>query len=373
MRRFSLAVVLVLTLALTAYGQKFHFGYDEDDFGIPDAPARTNPFENASSESSKPNRPSRKDPFRNPNFVKTPSQLAAEFAAIKKAKMQFTGSMPDAPQPILNSAFSVVPMKRGQEELRSLMMFRAVVGLPFADMTLDKTQTAHAAAGAGLLDILGHLEHTPQKPEGLSDELYQWGYKGTSSGNLHMAGGDSGSQGSVRAYMNDSDPNNIKSLGHRRWCINPYMKTTGFGEKGRWSVMWSFDSSRPKNEFDYNYFSFPACGLTPVNMFEAKWAWSLVLNPAKYRYLGDDQFKISVRPAMFNAKTAALKRLDVQALELDSVKVDQAGYGVPLCVIFRPSPIQVSPGMAYCVDIDGFATPQGPTHIQYFVVFCKGL
>ena len=112
--------------------------------------------------SSKPNVSSRKDPFRNPNFVKTPSQLAAEFAAIKKAKIQFTGAMPNAPQPVLNSAFSVVPMKRGQEELRTLMMFRSVVGLPFADMTLDKTQTAHAAAGAEILAIIGHLDHTPQ-------------------------------------------------------------------------------------------------------------------------------------------------------------------------------------------------------------------
>lgn len=372
MKRFPLAVIFVLTLALTAFGQKFHFGYDEDDFGIPDAPARTNPFANDNSD-SKSNAPVRKDPFRNPNFVKTPSQLMAEFAAIRKAKIQFTGAMPNAPQAILTPAFSVVPMKRGQEELRTLMLFRSVVGLPFADMSLDKTQTAHAAAGAGLLSVIGHLDHTPQKPEGLSDELYQWGYKGTSSGNLHMGGGENGCKGSVRAYMDDSDDKNIKSLGHRRWCINPYMKTTGFGEKGRWSVMWSFDSSRPKKDFDYNYFSFPACGLTPVNMFEPKWAWSLVLNPNKYHYLGEEKFKIRVTPAMFNAKTAALKRLEVKSLELDSVKVDQAGYGVPLCVIFRPSPIQVQPGMAYCVDIDGFATPQGPTHIQYFVVFCKAL
>ena len=366
---------------------------DFSDFQLPDLPQPELPGDvqpepqknlekinsNDAAKTAKPTggkktggRTARPNPFDSPNFVKTPEELKSEFAAIRKMKIAYSGSIPAVPRSIVSVMNNTQSQQRSKAELQNLMAYRAVVGVPYHDMTLDKTQTSHATAGAMLLAFLGKLDHTPQKPNNYPQDLYDWGYKGTSSGNLYMSATNSGITGSVMSFMNDSDPGNIKMLGHRRWCINPYMKTTGFGESGRWGVMWSFDQSRPHGEFSYDKIGFPACGLTPANMLQPDWAWNVSLNPEKYTYLGDEKLKITVTPAFFNAKTAALKKSNRPALNLDSVSVNQDGYAIPLCVIFRPNGVMLQPGAAYCVEIDGFADSTGTAQkILYWVVFCK--
>jgi hypothetical protein len=179
-----------------------------------------------------------------------------------------------------------------------------------------------------------------------------------------------GITGSVRMYMYDSDPVNIDRLGHRRWCVNPSMKTTGFGEFGNYSAMWSFDRSRDMTTFDYDFIAFPARGLTPVDFLDANWAWNVSLNAKKYQLTGKpEDVKVRVTPSEMNTQTAKFKK-GPRPMPVDSVKVCQQNFGIAPCVIFRPQGLTLTPGAAYCVEIDGFSDMAGkPAAIQYWVVF----
>ncbi len=309
------------------------------------------------------------DPFESPNFVKTPTQLKAEFAAIRKMPITFTGQLAGTPAQLSPLLQNKVLQVAAENELRTLMAYRAVVGVPYDNMTLDRQQTAHAMAAAFLLNKIDRLDHNPPCPPGFPQDMYQFGHKGASCSNLF---GGKGITGSVRGYMNDSDPGNIKSLGHRRWCINPGMLTTGFGEFGKYAAMWSFDGSQDLSQFDYDFLAFPARGLTPANMLDHDWAWNVSLNPKKYTLaVAPEAIKVRVTPGLINPKTAQFKK-GPQPMPVDSVRLCQSGFGIPQCVIFRPRTPQLRDGAAYCVEIDGFRNPDGEeATIEYWVVFTQ--
>lgn len=310
------------------------------------------------------------DPYETPDFVKTPAQLKAEFAEIRKMPLSFTGETVGVPALVTPLLQNKAHQAAAVNELRTLMAYRAVVGVPFDGMSLDRQQTAHATACALLLSKLDRLDHNPPCPPGVSAELHQFGHKGAASSNLF---GGKGIAGSVRGYMNDSDPGNIKSVGHRRWCINPGMKTTGFGEFGKYSAMWSFDGSRDLGGFDYDFIAFPARGLTPANMLDADWAWNVSLNRNKYTLaVAPEAVKVRVTPGAINPKTAKFKKGN-QPMPVDSVRVCQAGFGIAPCVIFRPRTPQLRVGAAYHVEIDGFMKDGEETTIEYWVVFTQPL
>ena len=124
--------------------------------------------------------------------------------------------------------------------LRRLSAYRYVCDVPYEGMSLDDGYNRKCLAASRLLERIGRLDHTPDNP-GLPEDEYRVAYEGTSSSNIAVG---SSLPGSIDMYMNDSDASNIARVGHRRWCLNPAMLKTGFGITGRWSAMWSFDSSR---------------------------------------------------------------------------------------------------------------------------------
>ena len=67
-----------------------------------------------------------------------------------------------------------------------LMAYRCVCGLPYRDMTLDWTYTAHDEAGSILLTQINQMTHTPANP-GLPEAEYQYARQGTGSSNLFSA------------------------------------------------------------------------------------------------------------------------------------------------------------------------------------------
>lgn len=302
-------------------------------------------------------------------FVKTWEQLQADFQKIRQKEIQYSGSLSSVPSNV--SMFLPTPgsSTKPNDELKTLMRYRAVVGLPFEDLELDRAFTLHAAAAAYLLNTHGSLSHNPPCPEeDFSPDLYRFAIQGTSHSNIFW--GDSGMTGCVRSFMKDSDPTNIVHMGHRRWCLNPSMKKTGFGEFGKFAAMWAFDTSRPLP--DYDFIPFPARGLTPVNLLDATWAWSVTLNPKKYKLTSDvDKVTIHVTPTRFDTQKKTFTILPGE-LTVKDIHVSQMGFGVPLCVIFRPEGYECKPDTAYCVEIIGFSNTAGePTLIQYWVVFCQ--
>jgi hypothetical protein len=243
--------------------------------------------------------------------------------------------------------------------VRRLNAYRFLCGLP-SNVTLDPDQTFYAEAAAKLLKAVGKLDHTPANP-GVPEQEYKDGYNGTSHSNIFMASNSPPIAASVDAYMDDSDASNIDRLGHRRWCLNPAMQTTGFGKYEQFSDMWSMDSRRP-NSGDWDIVAYPARGFMPTEYFSAHHAWSLILNDRRLK-APDSDVDISIRPLADSLHPGS-------PLELDFKAVETGGYGGGPAIIFRPKSLDISSGHRYGVEIKGVSTTAGtPITIRYVVEF----
>lgn len=250
------------------------------------------------------------------------------------------------------------PAERAEQDLdrdaalRHLMAYRYLSGLTWRDMQLDAVYNYYASMGARLLVVIGRLDHTPKNP-GVPDKEYRDGYKGTSSSNLAVG---NNLRGSIDAYMNDSDESNIDRVGHRNWCLNPPMLRTGFGKRGGFSAMWSFDSSRssvPK----WKIVPYPAPGWYPVEYFGPRHAWSVRLNSSAFPKPKQEEVEISIL------------QLDDEFLPMgEPLELDHFGVRGHL-LIFRPRELQVLPGYRYRVSIAGLHGPKKGEPLSYLVEF----
>jgi len=163
--------------------------------------------------------------------------------------------------------------------------------------------------------------------------------------------------------MNDSDDNNLATVVHRRWCLNPQLLKTGFGRSGIFSAMWSPDESM-KIVPDFHLVGYPNPGYMPVEYFRANNPWSVTFHPQKYIV------PRTVKPSLFKVDELLNK---IEPMKLEFAKVNLEGAGIANCVIFRPEAFQLTPGARYVVEIDGLALITGvplPTQ-RYLVEFAS--
>lgn len=247
--------------------------------------------------------------------------------------------------------------------LRRLRSYRAIVGVPHEELSLDDNYNKRTKAGAELLQAHGKLSHTPPNP-GWPEEKYEFAYKGTSSSNIF--GGQGSLVRSVDAYMDDSDPGNIDRVGHRRWCLNPFMLKTGFGKSpnGGFSAMWSFDRGR-KEVPEWDFVAYPPAGFAASNYFSNHHAWNVTPNPKKYAKLDPEMVKATV----YRKTDKSADKLG-DKLELGYNKAELGGFGAGPSLIFRPKNFIIENGARYRVVIEGLKTKEGTeTKIEYTVVF----
>lgn len=175
--------------------------------------------------------------------------------------------------------------------LKVLNLYRFVAGVP-SNVALDASYSEMAQAGSLVMAANDELSHTPSRPSGMSDSLYNLGYSGTSQSNISWSqvngvrGGKCSLSKTVVGYMSDagSGPGcvNFDTVGHRRWCLNPAMGKTGFGAvdisagseacgTAEYSCMYAFDSS---NSVSYDAVMWPAHN-TPCELFDAGDPWSV--------------------------------------------------------------------------------------------------
>ena len=244
--------------------------------------------------------------------------------------------------------------------LRKLKAYRYLSGLAYEDLTLDDKYNQMCLAGAKLCEKIGKLEHTPKNP-GLPEDEYKLGYKGTSQSNL--AQGTLTLVESVDGWMDDSDEANIDRLGHRRWCLNPTMQKTGFGQSGEFTLMFSFDRNRKKVP-DYDLICYPAPGYMPIEFFGINHAWSVTLNPKKYKTPAK-----GFEPKIFAADDMGMKK--GEPLALNYRNVDATGFGIANCIIFRPEKLALTPRSRYVVELEGIQPQAGTkaTTLRYVVEF----
>jgi hypothetical protein len=285
--------------------------------------------------------------------TKTPEQISAALATLEAGKV----ATPSGKQRVADAA--PYDWDREAKALRRLRAYRYLCDLP-TDVDLDFAQAEAAAAGARLLEAIGHLDHTPGKPPGMADELYKLGYEGTSHGNLSQ--GLSDATAAVDAWMDDGDESNWRKVGHRRWCIDPSMKHAAFAISGQMGVMYAHDGAgKTAPQIADGMVCYPGRGYFPASFFRHGNPWCVCLDPR--RYGKPDQVKVVVRPADEKLRKG-------QPVAVPDIVVENGGYGAfAYCVIFRPD-FPTGPGARCWVTLEGVREPAGgDAHVEYFVEF----
>lgn len=273
-------------------------------------------------------------------------------------------------QDFIKHTIKEIEDRRGAESsiqgaVNRLNIFRFLSDVAF-DVELDEEYNAYAAAAADICRRLGHLDHNPENP-GMEAEDYERARIGAGRSNLFAGGG---APSSVFGYMNDSDPGNIAQVGHRRWCLNPGMAFTGFGESGNYAAMYSFDNRR-KEVPPYDFVCFPAVGYMPVEYFQPGYAFSISFNPEKWDSVADiAPEQVHVYKLKESGDPDPYAR--TKELPLDFFNASTAGYGIPNCLIFRAENIEVERGNRYWVEIQDLRSKGGKTrNFGYLVEFMR--
>jgi hypothetical protein len=242
-----------------------------------------------------------------------------------------------------------------QQALRRLAAYRRLCGLSFADLMLVPEWNLRCDAAAEACRRLGHLDHTPPQPPDMDPARYRLGYEGASHSNLASGGS---LEASVDQYMDDSDGGNIDRVGHRRWCLNPPLRKTGFGHDGGYSAMWSMDESG-NGKTAVDFVAYPPHGYTPTDLFDARRAFSIGTRKGAVK---KDDLKVDIT-ALDDDWGPTGKPLD-----LDWCSPAAGGFGGLNYIVFRPVGIEVSIGAKYLVEV---STDGGKTkEYRYLVAFC---
>jgi len=276
-------------------------------------------------------------------FPRSLTSIQNQLRVILKAPAKVAGADKDPKLPLRLTA------------LRRLQAYRYLCMLRWEDMVLDPLMNELCEAAAQVCEKIGKLDHTPPKPAGMDDETYSKGYRGASHSNLSMG---SGMVRSVDSYMNDSDPSNIDRVGHRRWCLNPGMRKTGFGSSGRFSAMWSMDSSGGGTS-GLGAIYYPPRGITPVDFFGPRHAFSISIIKGGQAKKASLAIKITPLDQQYLPTGGPL--------ELDYLNVTTGGAGIPHVIIFRPAGLVVEPGRRYWVEVS-YDKGKTPAH-EYLVEF----
>lgn len=249
---------------------------------------------------------------------------------------------------------------------------RYLAGLP-DDLETDYVLNNQAQYGAILLAATKTLSHQPQKPNDMSNNFYDLGYNATKGSNI--ASGIYSLSDAVIGYMMDFGDANLENVGHRRWILNPQMKTIGFGYYEGYSTMNVLNKDRSE-VIDYDYITYPTEGNFPSDLLYADSfpygsnPWSIILNPLVY----DNDRLSNIKVQLENLNDSRQWNFCPKDNDSDCdkyFKIDTSNCGVPFCIIFRPDNIyDYEDGDQYQVTVTGLYTIEGhEREIEYSVSF----
>ena len=239
-----------------------------------------------------------------------------------------------------------------QAGIDAINVVRYIAGIP-DDVELSAEYVDLNQHGAVLLSAINQLTHTPSKPADMSDDFYQKGKSGTSSSNISTINLPSAT---IFQYMDDSDPNNIDRVGHRRWILNPSMKKTGFGVGAKnFGLMYAFD--RTRGNVDYDYVAWPSQGVFPTEFINNNSAWSISVNAESYGKPDMNQIKVTLKH-LNSGKVWTFSSSTSRSTARQSAyfNIDTGGYGINNCIIFRPAlenSFQYQEGDEFRVTVSG--------------------
>lgn len=258
-----------------------------------------------------------------------------------------------------------------QAGLARLNALRNLAGVPSVTLSLEQGQIAQDAAA--MQAVIGNeLNHFPTQPDGVPDDFYRRGLKGSSSTNL---AGVIEFERSIDELISDRYTGNVSSVGHRRWFFNANMGSTGFGyvvkpdtEYGKFTAAYSIDMSK-KNTVSYDIVAWPASGYFPNNIraFGPYTPWSVSLNAKTYGKVTADDVTVKLTRASdgkvwnFSSKN----RYEKSSTEL-WFTVDTSVCGDGQCIIFRPNKVGTYEGRW---DVEITISGKKPATISYSVDF----
>lgn len=272
---------------------------------------------------------------------------------------------PFAIAPLLVAPFAPGALQPGfmEDGLRMLNFARWLAGLP-DDLTLDEKLNREAQYGALLLGAGGVFSHNPPQPPGMDAQMYETGVEATSTSNI--GGGGSSLWESIVHYMDDSDPGNVETLGHRRWLLNPPMQRVGFGfvsaGRGKTNTATRVTDRGRVKPADYDWIAWPAPGAFPVELFHAREAWSVTLNPERFQPPDPAKVRVTLtlpaESASWSFDSSSEGPAGANGVPL--FRVNSQAFGVSNCIIFRPGELRsLRDGDALKVHITGIERVNG--------------
>ncbi|MCR4644825.1 MAG: leucine-rich repeat protein [Oscillospiraceae bacterium] len=254
-------------------------------------------------------------------------------------------------EPDLNAPYAPGKLDSATEQsaLNMLNIIRFIAGLDAVELSEEYSLKAQ---GASLLCAVSNKSsHSLGQPSDMPDELYAECFNGCQSSNLGE-GYSSPADSILYGYMEDTNPpENIQSVGHRRWCLNPQMQKTGFGYVSNMTAMYALDRGHPEDAFGVCW---PAEN-TPVELAPSVWSYSA-------GYDIDENADVQVTLTRENDG----KQWHFSKAEADGeFYINNEDIGQPGCIIFRPDNVGgYQAGDVFTVSITG--TKQSPSYTVHF-------
>ena len=257
--------------------------------------------------------------------------------------------------------------------------YRAAAGLEAVTFTDELNLSA--SYGALVDAAINQLTHTPTQPSDMPDDIFKKGDFATRRSNISYSSGygiGSVLRVAVQGQMADESAGNIPVLGHRRWLLNPGVQTMGVGSANNGSRYYTAirvfgDDVTTQTVTDYTFIAWPASGNNLSDTFAKSVPWSITLNPARYATPKLSQVKVVLKRESdgktwtfdSNTSTATI------GASYDYFNVDDVGYGVSNCIIFRPAYAEFSQYEGwYTVDVTGLSDRSGnAAELHYQVCF----
>ncbi|MCR5119524.1 MAG: CAP domain-containing protein [Lachnospiraceae bacterium] len=290
-------------------------------------------------------------------------QLAGYYDSIKKVSSIYE-QKPD----VTAESYKIAKLSEDAKAnvLGWINYYRKAAGL--TEVTWSDEAATDAAYGALVLAMNDTgLSHEPPKPEGMSDEDYEKGYKATGSSNISYCTDSTGAnvlKTAIQGQMRDDSSSNLMTLGHRRWLLYPSLKTTGIGtannnSKYYTSVKVFGDNVTTGDNGDYDVIAWPASGYNLSDTFTVSTPWSVTLNPDKYTSVGEAKVTLKRESDGVTWEFSGSNDPIVTSAS-NYFKINTQYYGVPNCIIFRPAYNQMQQYSGdYTVTVSGVKDKEG--------------
>lgn len=284
-------------------------------------------------------------------------------------------------QPVKNTQRGALTNNTKQSALKMLNNIRYVSGLD--PVSLNETYGGKAQAAAFVNWSIGQLTHYPSnvtsKPDDMSTTDWNDGNEGAGNSNIAY-GRDTINNTIVFGWMGDSSSaTNVENVGHRRWCLNPYMSSTGFGATrgqsylDKYYAMWSADDNANGSQKNV---AWPARYM-PVEFFDGNIPWSLSTGNTSITNISNVSVQLNRRTtspsgsgswSFSTSKTyTAATTGEYFGVQINNPYQGYSGQPGPF-VVFRPANITYKVGDIFDVTITGL----GSSAISYTVEFISG-